>query len=710
MLVGDAIATLGLAFRLREMGRSCSRFLEILLGNAIRPLLFIPFFVWTQAASSSPYVISVTSKGAALSNPQAAKTVATLRDALDAMQAARKEGWGGRVEIELASGVYRLSETLVLRAADSGTRNAPLVIRAEPGGSVTLSGAALYRAKPYSGQDIGVNDVVKRIDTKTLAVLPFDEAVASIAAAEKPRGSVYPPTPAGLQLYQGHIRLTPARWPKDGYAIPEGVRFVGDSSRGPSFVVPREKIGLWAGEGSLWAGAYWGHDWHWETARIAAIDLEHSTLEVGALRGPYPMRANARYFIYNALSELTAPEEFYIDLTHRLIAFRPDDKSREPLSVEIVILDTVLAMRDVHDVVFKDIAFEKARGDAVSIEAGVDVRFEDCFFREAGSRGLVIKGGHDVTVEHSVIAHTGETGADLSGGDRVSLTPSGHRISHSIIADAGKDVKTYRPLIALDGVGDVIEESLLTDAPHSAIIFGGNEHVISGNEVRNVVLETLDSGAIYAGRDWTARGTRIIGNYFHDIGAFCVSCPYDAHVVYLDDYVSGTFIENNVFADVDQGIFINSGRDNFVRGNLFVNVRMPAIRVQDITGSSDGDLTASGVGLVVERLKSSPYQSAAWIEKYPNLRAILTDDPVAPKYNAVAENAFVGGRPLQLDRGAEKYVRQENNLLILPGHWRESSIVQEIAARNSVIDAEALVSEKLTTRPAFCDLLMHCRY
>ena len=133
----------------------------------------------------------------------------------------------------------------------------------------------------------------------------------------------------------------------------------------------------------------------------------------------------------------------------------------------------------------------------------------------------------------------------------------------------------YSAGIGLHGVGNRATHNLIHDAPHQAISFGGNDHLIEFNEIHNVCFESNDAGAIYSGRDWTMRGTVIRHNYLHDITGFegrgCVG-------VYLDDMYCGTEIVGNVFYQVTSAAFIGGGRDYLIENNVFVDCK-PAIHV-----------------------------------------------------------------------------------------------------------------------------------
>jgi hypothetical protein len=47
----------------------------------------------------------------------------------------------------------------------------------------------------------------------------------------------------------------------------------------------------------------------------------------------------------------------------------------------------------------------------------------------------------------------------------------------------------------------------------------GNDHVITQSAFHDVCQTVSDSGAMYAGRDWTYRGVRVTGNAFFNINS-----------------------------------------------------------------------------------------------------------------------------------------------------------------------------------------------
>ena len=132
--------------------------------------------------------------------------------------------------------------------------------------------------------------------------------------------------------------------------------------------------------------------------------------------------------------------------------------------------------------------------------------------------------------------------------------------------------KVYQPAVRMYGVGHRIAHNLIHDAPHQAIGYDGNDHVIEFNEIHHVVLESADAGVLYTGCNWTFRGNVVRHNFIHSI-------PHGPGLgtvgVYLDDCASSTKIFGNVFYDMLKPTFIGGGRDNVIANNIFVECDTP---------------------------------------------------------------------------------------------------------------------------------------
>jgi hypothetical protein len=210
----------------------------------------------------------------------------------------------------------------------------------------------------------------------------------------------------------------------------------------------------------------------------------------------------------------------------------------------------------------------------------------------------------------------------------------------------------------LDGVGNRAARNLIDHAPHEAMSFQGNDHVIEGNEIHNVCEETNDAGAIYSGRDWTRRGHIIRHNYLHHIYG---KDGKGANGVYLDDCLAAATIENNIFEEQVRPIHIGGGRDNIVANNLFVNCKSALHIDARGLGWASGSFPD-----MKQKLEAMPYQSPPWSTRYPKLPGILADEPMAPKGNIIERNVMVASQWDDIEKVALPYITMRNNILDAP--------------------------------------------
>ena len=227
------------------------------------------------------------------------------------------------------------------------------------------------------------------------------------------------------------------------------------------------------------------------------------------------------------------------------------------------------------------------------------------------------------------------------------------------VVSHGSDGPT-NPAVRLDGVGNAAAGNYIADAPHQAILYSGNDHYIQFNEITRVVQATSDSGAIYTGRDWTAQGTVIRGNYLHHIGPplgrdeSATVEPPDVKGIYLDDMASGMRVERNLFEAVPQAVFIGGGRDNTVRANFFVDSE-PAIHIDARGTNWYRDGVHNPDRPLRKRLSGMPYRSGPWRQRYRQLADILADEPEQPKRNRISANLVAvqadGQAPLRVGDG-----------------------------------------------------------
>lgn len=556
----------------------------------------------------------------------------------------------GGVEVLLRGGAYPIEAAVRFEAADAGRADAPVVYRAVPGETVILSG----------GRTVGGFAPVS--DPGALARLAPNAAPHVLQADLRAAGITEFGTASDgtLQVYFRGQAMTLSRWPDEGFVKiaglveKDGHKIHGiPGSKTGKFTYAEDRPAAWAGEKDAWLHGYWFWDWSDQRQKVEAIDPEKRILSVMPPYHSYGYRIGQWFYGMNILAELDTPGEWYLDRQTGILYFwppKPIDEGRVVVSV----LDTLVTLEGVSHVTVRGLIFEAARGTAIVMRDCEHTLIAGCVLRNLGDRAVRIEGGAANGVVACDVYGTGNGGITMSGGERLSLAPGGHFADNNHLHHYGRWNRMYTPAISLDGVGNRATHNLIHDAPHMAISFGGNDHTMEFNEIHDVCLESNDAGAIYAGRDWTMRGTVIRHNYLHDITGFrghgCVG-------VYLDDMFCGTQIYGNVFYRVTRAAFIGGGRDCSVENNIFVDCR-PALHID---ARAMGWASDSVETTMMERLKAMPYTSQLWRNRYPELVGIVQDEPAAPKGNVVVRNVSWGGRWDEVEGKARPYVTFTDN-------------------------------------------------
>ena len=446
----------------------------------------------------------------------------SLERARDAIRKRKQAGPlpRGGITVELAQGRYCLDRPFELTAPDSGTPECPIAYRAQPGTVVRLlGGRELTNFAPVRDAD-----VLRRLDESARGhVVQADLKAAGITDFGKQDWNTRRSSP-GLELFYQDRPMTLARWPNEGFTpIVNVAGPVEKNSRGQdvcregAIVYEGDRPTRWRKEPDGWVHGYWFHDWSDQRHPIASIDPARHVLAVKPPYHTYGYRKDRWFYAFNLLSELDCPGEWYLDRSKGLLYFWPADHTGELASghATVSVIDTLIAMKDVAHVTIRGFTLEACRGTAVTLDRGTAVRVAGCVIRNTGAWAVHISRSRQSGVLGCDITSTGLGGVSLEGGDRKTLTPAGLYAENNHIYHYSRWSRMYQAGVACQGVGNRVAHNLIHDAPHEAIGYGGNDHVIEFNEIHSVCYESNDAGAIYSGRNWSNRGTVIRHHYLH---------------------------------------------------------------------------------------------------------------------------------------------------------------------------------------------------
>lgn len=553
----------------------------------------------------------------------------------------------GPMTVTINAGTYRLLNTFELDARDSNT-----VYRAAENQEVRITG----------GIKVSVTDLEPATDKEVLDVLPegVRDKVLKLALPGEGPGDTneWPLRFRGYAgwpgIYAAGKPLRLARWPNTGYARIAAVldrgsrpRIDEKPDRGGRFRYEEDNPARWSLDPPVYLGGYWCFKWYDEFIRIKSIDGEKKEIQMAAphhygLGGP----SKGLYYSINLLEELDQPGEYVYDGAQNVLYMLLPEDAGNVLNVSLL-NEPLIRVKETENLSFNGIVFENGRDTGIVISNCESVSLSDCTIRQISGIGVEINGGRDCGVDGSRLKMIGKTGVSLSGGDRKTLTPSRHFVTNCRISHFARLVQTYSPAVNLKGVGQIVSNNHLHDAPHCAILFEGNDHRITFNQIERVCLDTSDAGAIYCGRDWTLGGTRIHGNFLHGLGK---AAHHRNWAVYLDDMASGIEVSRNVVMDTDAGFLIGGGRSNVIKDNLLNNCPTSSV-VFDAraTGWAGGHVEYPD-GTLWLRLNALPFKSGIWRERFPYLKSIEDDAYAEPRRNTITGNTLFGTPPMRLDK------------------------------------------------------------
>lgn len=459
------------------------------------------------------------------------------------------------------------------------------------------------------------------------------------------------------EVYLNNQPLSLARWPDSGYARIEKVIDQGsiprsDSSdqRGGIFTYSDNEPDNWDPDQTLYLGGYWCYKWYDELIRVEKISPAEKSIKLAAphhygIGGP----SGGLFYALNIQEALDAPGEYCYNAnsgTIRLILPEDPSSGDQQLDVQIAWKQfPLIRLEHCRDVTLKGIQISKHAGVGVAVEDGERIRIESCLLENISSAGVVITGGSHCGLSQCELNRIGMTAISLTGGDKQRLIPAGHYVEACHIHHFARHIKTYHPGVHLQGVGHRVVNNHIHDAPHNAILFGGNDHLIADNRIERVCWDTSDAGAIYCGRDWTLGGTVIRNNYFSDLGE---AIHHHNWAIYLDDLASGITVTDNTIENCSSGILVGGGRYNVIAGNRMIGCSRASL-LYDARGVGwYGPYLDDPDHTLWTRLKDVSYDQPPWSDRFPWLAEIENDDPAIPKHNIIRDNQLVNSVDMNL--------------------------------------------------------------
>ena len=567
----------------------------------------------------------------------------------------------GGIEVVVRAGLYFRDRPFVLTEEDSGTETSPIIYRSAPNETPRLVGGICVSGfKPVTDQEVlkripcEAHGNVMQVNLKEAGILNYGN-VRYVRSQEKEDDP-----PAGLELFFNKLPMQMARYPNEGWERVHDLVGTGHpvfrgvpAEQEGRFIYNGIRLGNWAAEHDIWLCGYWATPFWAENIKIASIDTVKKIIQTAPTGKEQNWKfvsfgfcQNWPFFVYNALCELDAPGEWYLDREQGVLYFWPPTPAETGEALVSILSRPLIEMKEASHVVFQGFILEASRGFGVNITGGTDCMIAGCIIRNVGRWAIKINGGQKHQVVGCDITETGDGGIDLGGGDRRSLKPADHLIENNHIWRYGRYARTYRCAVKFrkESVGIRVAHNLIHDAPTLGMMIYGNDNVLEYNEIHDVLYEASEGGTIYMGQDWSMRGNVARYNYIHHISK--EESPHKTHgsrAFHVDDYFSGFFIFGNVFFRIadSPAIYIGGGRDNVVENNIFVDCYSAVGR--DARGMKMSQKENMDTNYP-DRLNEMPYFSSPWSDRYPQLQTLFDDDRGIPKGTVVTRNINMGPR------------------------------------------------------------------
>lgn len=643
-------------------------------------------------------------------------------------------------------GEYFFNKTHTLYSEHSGSPDAPILFSAYESENVIFSGGVKLSSSDF--KKVKEESVLKRIIDKSARdhVLEVDLRALGINdyGRIKQHGFSIAIKPAPMELFINGEPMTLAKYPNEGRlpvtsVIKDCTRAIdGDFSNQPGIIsYDFGRPDYWTKAEDIWLWGYFLAGFADDNLGVSSVDSLHNTISLknAHMFGMIPTDTTDEwggrivgYYAYNLLEEIDTPGEYYIDRSTGILYLYPP-QGFETANIRLSnIEDPLLAIENTSNIIFSGITFELSKGMGVYFENSENIKFNHCIFRNLGTVAAMFGKGvsgadfpiHEFTgflkprtignlkahvyentgfsndagkkcgLKGCSIYNTGTGGVILSGGDRKTLVAGQNYIIDTELHDFNRWNKTYCAGITLYGVGNIIKNCYIHDAPHQGIAIFGNEHLIELNHLERLVMDVHDNGAIYIGRNPSERGNIIRHNYFAEMGQE----GFKNCAIHLDDFASASLVEGNVFykaSKFDFGdILINGGSDNIIRNNVFIE-GSHVLWIEDPKQAIPKDIFDSRYGLnglMGKRMyKDININTKPWKEKYPDFKPFHDDNtPVILEGNQFYRNMIINSEFIiskhHIDQSV--FVKYEDNYFA-----NEQDLSGELAPAN-VLKMEAI--------------------
>lgn len=541
-----------------------------------------------------------------------------------------------QVTIYLREGTYEPFS--IEGTAQSGKEGCKIIYENYPGEEAVITDGIVLNGSDF--KSVTDEDVWKRLDQEArFRVKQYDLSGYSnnwiINEIEYGKAASI-----GAMLYVDNETMNIARWPDYDYAKPSDFGELTDAQT--LSVTNSALINKLENEKDALLGGYFIAGWAYQTEKVKSISNSMISINDSIIQ------SDSRICLFNALSLLDKPNEWYIDADKKVLYFYPP----YDLSESKIMLSTgnrnLINLNSASFVKIKGLTIEGTQGIGINANNSRNIEICNCRVKNITTSGISLIETFDANVFGNEIYNMGCGGITVGQfSTRNDLIDGNVIITDNEIYNFSQFVRTYTPGIALTGTGNLVKNNKIHDAPHNAIMFGFNNNIIEHNEIYRVLSETDDAGAIYAGRSWAQAGNILRYNKIYDCESYSGATIMG---IYLDDMFSNTTVFENMIDGLPIGIFMGGGHFNVIENNVISNLGNKEVIKNAIYTDSRGtqnwfssffvfdDHKVLSNCLFIQELLQVQYLVNPAYDQYPKLKKILEKNYREPQENVIRNN------------------------------------------------------------------------
>ncbi len=540
---------------------------------------------------------------------------ATFERAVEAVKELKKTKTEGGITVAFMEGTYPAPDNVIIDAESSGTAGCPVEYRPYDNGEVLFTAGLSIPASDFK-------DLTE--EEKTLFPESSRDSIKKVDLTAYGLDVTSPGE--DVNLFCGTTRMDIARWPnKDTDGTDNFANYVLDETEDQSGMILlanlARRIEKYHDIDNMYMLGYYKEDWKAHDGKIISYDPETKVLTPssgpGTVYKPQYEMSNIPYFyFYNITEELDRTDEYFIDNdTSTLYVMEP--------AGEYTFSKTgrMFTVSDASYVTFRGMTFAYGT-EHFAYGTGNNIEFNDITVRNMRSMGINLIGS-DLKVFGCTFYDVGRKNVAISGGDRTTLTRANNVIENCLFDHFGSIQKTGHPAVYVNGCGIDVRHNEFRHSSNIAIfysewIWASNYITVEYNYIDNTVLQTSDSGAIYAGRNIAGHGSVVRYNIIANTGN--LSKGHTSIGLYLDDSMSGQEVYGNLFYNnAGYQIFNHDGRENLIHDNILISI--DNFNRAEIRLSGDFSMYPNRIDV----LETVPFRNELWTGRFPHMAEYVYD-------------------------------------------------------------------------------------